>query len=243
MAVKKKNLLKDLIYKFNSLPEEKQFYFLKCMETLNSVEINNIYSIVDEEDIILYKSIRENIFDLIARSNNQEDTIAILVKNGLDVEASKILFEYFDYLYEPCLDVDFINKLDKVVFKEIVVFTIDNLVIYKNYQNFLINNFVTKFKLENSEMLNKILRFVIHHAKQIGEYETSPDLLKNILITEFSLHEELADILINSITQKLDLISKASYFEKLSNLEEKIEKIDTFFETLDNKIKSKTKQN
>lgn len=235
MPIKRKNSLKDLIGLFNNVPENKKTYLIKCFETLSSVELNNFSSFLSEDDIRLYKELRDNVFKLIEKDSDENKNINRLTKYGLDLELSKIIYYYFDYFYIPYSDSQYIKTLKPEAFYEIVDFVVKRIVVYKDYQYYLIQNFVDKFGLDNSHTLNRIITFLKHHIVRVGDHEISPELLKDTLKVDFDFQEKYADYIYKSIIDNIEYIHRSCYMSRILDIEEKIEKIDDFFESLGNK--------
>lgn len=236
MSVKKKNSIRDLITIINSMPEAKKDYFVRCFNSFNSVEINNFNNFLADDDIKLYKELRDIIFKLIEKDSDENKNINRLTKYGLDFELSKTIYNYFDYIYLPYCDSQYIKSLIPETFYKIVEFVVKHIIIYKDYQYFLIQNYVDKFGLDNSNTLNRIITFLKYHISRIGEHRVSPELLKDILIIDFDFSKEYADYIYESIINNIEQIHKAYYVSRILELEDKIEKIDSFFEALGNKV-------
>jgi len=206
------NDLNKLAEWFNNLEYEKQ---------LNIYNHINEYDELDElspEDKVLLEKLVNYINEIACKQlkDEQFDITQILINAGFEKFFAYTFNKFSKSFVDVYSDSVAINELSSEQLDVIVKFIIENVIIYKHYEEMSFEYFVETGGFRDSDNAKRTLRFINNMINKVCNRELSPDQLRNRLSEEYKLSDPLSDIIIANIKQNLIDLEKAHFLEKLN---------------------------
>ncbi len=223
--------LKTIITTFNSLPENKFNFFLKCVNLDKSIVLNSSYVELSNSDLNLFNELRNKVISLIEEDLEEQTIIKKLINSGLDDEFAQTLIKYCIENLRLIKDAEFISSIPTKQFDQIISSVLKNFFLYHDYQQYFSNYYVDLFKLNNTRELKIILRFLQHHIELVSGRIISPEMLRLKIEKEYNVPKEITDIIYHYIVKYLNEIQNTYLLSRLNSLYSRIDNISDLFES------------
>lgn len=203
-------------------------------EWFNNLEYKkqlNIYNYINDYDELKLNSEDENFFDELINKINEivldqtienSNFIQILIEAGFEKFFANTLINYSKLCTEIFNDSIVIKELTPQQLDSVVKFIINNMAIYKNYEEISYEIFVETCGFKDNDSAGKTIRFINNMIYKVCNHELSPEILRNKLIEEYKIPEQLSDIIIENIKDKLFELEKAHFLEKINMIFKKV---------------------
>jgi len=219
------NNLKIYVSWFNSLNDELQ------NDILESLYIRNLPILEEESDNDSLKNLRDTIIEMIYEIQDRDKIIEMMQLAGLEKTTAKEFYEFCSSITKVLIDASIIKKMDIDKLDIVVKFIINKAIIYGDFRFYAFNTFVKLGNFINSDEAKKAMRFLYQHILIVCKRELSPDALKDNFKKDLGIQEDLSQVIINNINEKIFEMQQSYLLTQLKTINNKITKLQSSINT------------
>ncbi|WP_366924784.1 hypothetical protein MFMK1_001784 [Metallumcola ferriviriculae] len=225
----KTNGLENVVEWFYNLSENKRDDIL---DVLNHGSIISL----DSETQKMLKKLRDKVIHQIRELEEKKKVLKYLTGSGVKKDEAKVIYKYCRSVKPQLEDSIAIKKMNSDAFYDVVEFIINKVFVYKEYKYYPFNELVRLGDFQKTDEAGQSLRFLFNMISLVCKREVRPSTLEQILIKDFDLSQELADIVTESVQVNLDEIQKTYLVSTIDELNQKVECIESMLDDLDDRV-------
>ena len=210
--------IKMLVEWFNGLN------YVKQQDIIDFINDNTdgFYEINDDDEK-LFDQLVNDVKNLVIQEMDDENKIVSkLLEYGFEKIPANSLYNFCSLVAGPYVDAQVINSMSPEKLNSIMVFIINNVILYENYKSIPFKVFTEESGFDDSDKAQRVLRFTKNIIYDVCNRDISPLLLEQKVLNDYNITKSLCDVIIGNINSSLKEMQQAYLLTKINQLLSKL---------------------
>ena len=218
--IEKNKNLNELCNWLNDLDDESQLNILSYI-TGKVEEIQ-----LDDNEREKFESLISNVLNLIIDGKSEETLKIILEESGLNKLFINPISVFCYKEARPYLDAKIVESFDTEELVKICEFVVNKMILYQDYLYIPYSQFSKSINVENKKLIKNVLTFLRSNYMVVCKRELSSDALINDLMVRYKFPNELCQLIIEPLKEKLFDAQQAYLLKEINAISKKISGIN-----------------